>query len=227
MAWRVATLAVLALQVSAVLADIQDVGGPLLSFVRLPCHFDRTEDVDAITVQWKFLKGGDEFPILYYCDVLKRKTERVIWEGDLREGDAGIGLLDASRDDEGLYSCEVVNIAENKQQKTTVRLTIREPGSSGEQSDPPAAPANQRSEAEAKSGTSVAAIIAATSLCVILVVGSLVYVKWKTNGTRAMVTAYKAVDPGRQGQGGGRPLVTITVTDGSFGGSQVKQVSVV
>ncbi|XP_075912598.1 uncharacterized protein LOC116957520 isoform X2 [Petromyzon marinus] len=165
--------------------------------------------------------------ILYYCDVLKRKTERVIWEGDLREGDAGIGLLDASRDDEGLYSCEVVNIAENKQQKTTVRLTIREPGSSGEQSDPPAAPANQRSEAEAKSGTNVAAIIAATSLCVILVVGSLVYVKWKTNGTRAMVTAYKAVEPGRQGQGGGRPLVTITVTDGSFGGSQVKQVSVV
>lgn len=235
MAWRVA-LAVLALQVSAVLADTQEVEGELGSSVRLPCHFDRTEDIAAISVQWKLLQDGNEIQILYYLNVLKRKTDRVIWEGDPSEGEAGIKLIELSRADEGLYTCEVINMAKNKQHKATVRLTIREPSSKVEQSDPPAAPANQRSEAEVSSGRNVATIIAATSLCVILVTGILVYFKWRSNRTRDMATSYKAVNSGEHvqvrgpnapgGDGGGRPLVTITVMDGSYGGSQVKQVSV-
>ncbi|XP_078739979.1 uncharacterized protein LOC144953281 [Lampetra fluviatilis] len=235
MAWRVA-LAVLALQVSAVLADTEDVEGDLGSSVRLPCHFDRTKDVAAISVQWKLLLDGDEFQILYYHNRLKRKTDRVIWEGDLSAGEAGIKLIELKHDDEGSYTCEVIDMAENKQHKATFRLTIREPGSNVQQSDPPAVPANQRSEAEVSSGMNVATIIAVSSLCVILVIGSLVYAKWRTNKTRALAASYKAMNLGDHGQGrgpnapcgdgGGRPLVTITVMDGSYGGSQVKQVSV-
>ncbi|XP_051896080.1 myelin protein zero-like protein 3 [Pristis pectinata] len=100
--------------------------------IELSCNFRSSSPVaERLTVNWSFrpANGGSKHGILYYHSAAFPALQgplkgRVLWNGDLRNGNASIVVKNLTQNDNGTFSCVVQNPPDVSSFVPTTELTV-------------------------------------------------------------------------------------------------------
>ncbi|XP_059813016.1 myelin protein zero-like protein 3 [Hypanus sabinus] len=104
--------------------------------IELNCKFKSSSPItQRLTVNWSFqpASGGSRHGILYYHSAAfpAQNTplkDRVLWNGDLRNGNASIIVKNLTLSDNGTFSCVVQNPPDVSSSVPTTELTVTKKG---------------------------------------------------------------------------------------------------